>query len=175
MAADDSDNGGQAEAAPRELGGEEWVEDPRLGGGIHAAAAIANVQFHVFRGGGFHADDGNADVVGKQRTAADGDRNLTRRSLRDRFRAIDHQVHEDLLKLSLIGAYQGQIVGQVKREIHQLGDAGSQQRGHLTDELCKVRRRGTGLVFSGVCQQPAGELGSPFAGRDDVAEHGCRA
>ena len=58
------------------------------------------------------------------RTGPDQDRAALRA---DRLGAVDHQVHDDLLKLSRVGLDSGKIVRQLQPEMHSLRNGGLNQ------------------------------------------------
>ena len=124
---DDAVHGRQPKAgsAPRGLGGEEWLEDPRLRPLVHPAAGIGDGKHDVFA-----RDD--RDVLRGVRIVECGVSGFDRHgaAVGHRVARVDREIHDDLLDLVWIGACGREVVRQVRLELDVLGD---QRAQHLVE------------------------------------------
>ena len=115
MAAHDAEDGGHAQAAPRELGREERIEDLLDGLGVHAAARVGHFEIGVDTFGQRFVQAGPQDLIDiveicavtVHRAGRQGDDAAL---VADGFRGVGDQVHDDLADLRHVAVEGGQVV-----------------------------------------------------------------
>ena len=107
MRFDDSEDCGEAQAAPAELRREEGIEDPGLKLGCHALPGVGNCEDHVGFAGGWQRRNGVFMVISREFPGGRRNRDGAWRVLGDRLCGIDDEVHDYLLELCLISFHAG--------------------------------------------------------------------
>ncbi len=175
MTAHDAEHGGEAEAASGELGGEEGIEDAFLGGGVHAAAGVLDLEVDV---GAFgerllaSEAEGLDGLVERRAVAvldARGDKNAAV-LVAESVGGVDDQVHDHLADLGDIALETGEVIGQAALEARSFGHGDLEQMCHLPGQNREVDLVEDELALAGVGEHLAGEFGGA-AGRFDDLEN----
>src|ERR1700736_1884841 len=129
MSPNDAKHGGKPEAAARELGSEEWIENARYCRRVYPVARVVDLQQNVPAWINIVAGHVVAQVFGVQvlKTGRDshGPAFCT-----DGFRAIDHQVHHHGLELPGVGFDERALV-EIEDQIDIASHRRIQKRGYL--------------------------------------------
>src|SRR5271170_290735 len=128
---DDAVDSGESEAGAFAilLGGEERLEDAGLSFAVHALAGVANGNHDVRA----VFDESIFGVVGIVESDAGG-ANADFAAVRHGVLGIDHEIHDDLLELSGIGAGAANGRGEAGGEFHVFPDERAQEALHVFDD-----------------------------------------
>jgi hypothetical protein len=169
VAADDPQRRRQAEPAAGELGGEEGIEDLAEGLGVHAAAAVDDLQIDVTAGFETVVHVGRGEVVATG-VHLPGDQLDGTDLIVDRLRSVGDDVHHHLADLRRIAFDGAQAGSEIELQRRLLADRRAQQLRHLLDQGREVDGLDQDLALARVRQHLVGELGGP-QGRDlDLAD-----
>ena len=137
MTAHNAEHRGESEAAAREFRREERVENPRLDFRRHTRAGIGDFEKNVFAigqvGREMRAGDPRAIDPHHARAHMDGAGVFAERLAR-----IDHQIHHDLLHLSLVGEHCRQARCEIEGERGALADRDAQEVRGFGDERVEI-------------------------------------
>ena len=152
----------EARALTARLGREERLEQSGLGLIRHPAAVVADRQRDV--GPGLEALRERRRVLERDRAGLD----LDRAAAAGGVPRVDHQVHEDLLELTAIGAHRGQAPGERRGELDVLADHPAQHGDHVHDQMVQVDRDGLHHVAPAERQELLGQRRGAARGLDDL-------
>src|SRR5437870_12790391 len=93
--------------------------------------------------------------------------NLSGRVFTDRFRAIDHEIHDNLLDLGGIGFDRREVRREIQFQLDGLGDRRPDELRNLSNQLSQIHRLGDETPLARVGQHLAGEKGGAFTGLYD--------
>lgn len=161
---DDAVDGGEAQAgaAPGALGGEEGLEDARLGFPIHAAAGIGDAELHVPAGEELGAIDAVAArqllLLGGDGKRAAGGHGIAR---------VHAEVQDHLLQLAFIRAHPGIGGGGIELDADVFADDALEELFQIEDERIEIENDGLEELLAAEGEELAGEAGGLLAGLAD--------
>src|SRR5207247_169298 len=133
------ERGRQSQAAPRELGGEERIENLRDRRVIHSGAIVLHFEHDVFS----RLDFTGRREAGEERFIETLDGCSYRHSawsIADRLGGINYQVHRELLHLRHVRYDRWQAGRQLELQQDCLGNRGPDQAAHSTREVPYIHR-----------------------------------
>ena len=152
-------------ALPRRLGGEERVEDARLGLRVHPDAVVRHVEPHVLpRCGG----DPPAGELVVQRGVARRDRDAAARLVGDGVARIDREVEDELLDLPRIGVHEAERRIELEPQLAALADEQPEDAPEVAHARVEVDALGPEELAPAECQELRRERGGAVGGFPDL-------
>ena len=172
MAPQDAQHGGEAQPPPRELGGEEGIEDPVPHLRRHAAAGITHLQGHVAPRGERQGGQQAAVVGLVHRLEAGPDRDEATDLVPDGLGGVGHQIHDELLHLRRIRGNVRQPGREVIPHHRLLGDGHCEELGHLQHQAVQIHIDDLQMALPRIGQQLPGQVRGPQRGLLDLVQIG---
>jgi hypothetical protein len=165
MTADDALNGGESEAAPSLLGGEERIEDARLRLAIHSRPVIGDLHVGIETGCrvGAECEFAESLCVEVLDTASHGDD----AAIVHRFGSVDDQIQDDLTNLRWVDSHQRHRAGALISQCAVTCDRRLKQVVHFAHESIKVDQLGDHSTLSGIRQHLRHEIRGTLRPDDD--------
>src|SRR5712691_224016 len=158
---DDSVDGGEAEAGALAFffGSEKGLEDAGLSVTVHALAGVADGNHDV----GTVFDESIFGAMGAVEGNTGGT-NADFAAVGHGVFGIDHQIHDDLLKLSGIGASAADGGGELSGEFDIFSDEWAEEALHVGDDGVDVDDLELEMLFAAEGEELAGESGRAIGG-----------
>ena len=160
------------QAPAHHLRGEEGIEDLASGVLVHPAPVVRYLQrdagalgeFRIVPAGllAAHFADCGRDPDGAHFLAGG-------------LRAVDRQIHDQLLHLAGVGIDGRHALLQRQAQFDAPRNRAFEQGDHAADQLRQVHRLDDEAAFAGVGQQLHGQIGGPFGALDDGLDEGLNA
>ena len=162
VTAHDTEDRGEAEAAPGELRREERLEDPVHGLRVHPRPVVAHLEEHVAARREWLPARPPQRLVGRGHVPRPRGHGDGPAPLADRLGAVDDQVHQHLLDLAHVGVDERQARVQPRLEPHALRHRHLEQRQVLAHEGVHVGGPHHEVPAPRVGQHLPGEVGGPL-------------
>ncbi len=149
----------QAGAAALRFGGEKWLEDARLSGGVHADAGVADGEHHV----GARVNDGVLrGVIAIELHVGSFDGQAA--AVGHGVARVDYEVQGDLLDLAGVGFHAAEIGAGQKREFDIGADDARNHLNHSGDDFVQIQNARLQHLHAAEGEQLASEGGGTLGG-----------
>ena len=158
MRPDDARHGREAKPPPLEFSGEERIENAGLGGGVHAAAGVADFQKHAAFA--FQARNSPVVIV------------IMPEPLPMASAALSDEVHQHLLHLAGVRLDRGKIGSEVEDRARSSSKSSSvSDFDALLHQRRQIHRLDDEAALAGVGEHLPRQVGGVLAAFDDTPEH----
>src|SRR5947209_532000 len=134
VTAHDAFGGGEAEAAPGELGGEEGIEDALQGFGAHADSVVLHFDEDVVSRTDLAHGTKLGEIGFREALRPGGDGDAAGLVIRDGFGSIDDEIHDELLELRSVTLDGGKLLGEVQMDDDMPGDGALDEIADFADQ-----------------------------------------